>query len=477
MKKDGVAVGVVLNVLGQVAIVLSGGAVSIILARKYDKDLFGQWSIAAVYGAMVGAIIEGGLSRLLLRDASRDRAAAGRTLGAVLKGRLLLSAITVPIAMAIAWYQGHQAAALLLVFLIVLSRVFQGLLGTYQNVLIAFEYFRASNLIETARRAGMFVAVAIIALAGWSIHWAAVATLAFTAAGTTYLMRLTKTLADVDYRAPLKDYWRDGAWFWINGILFWLNSELALLILRSISGDDAMVGINAAAQRVAMLFLVIPRGVNNSIVPRLFRSAKDGKNLHKQLNATTLLLTAIAGVAAVELWVHADPIIHLAFSAKYEASIPALQVYGLFLMLNFMRTPPSWYLTTSDRLKTITVFFGVATVLTVIANLVLIPKIGGLGTAWACVASELLLFILATAVTVRATGAKILIAFALGAIPGLAALALETLLPDTLPWFVSAGIVSVLFAGAMLFAVKKLTRGWNPLGILSSDSAPVPASS
>src|SRR5262249_44592005 len=144
------------------------------------------------------------------------------------------------------------------------------------------------------------------------IEWAAAATLVFTVVGTSYLVRLTKTLVDVDYSPLPRGYWRDAFWFWANGVLFWINTEIAILLLSHLGGDTA-TGINSAAQKIPVMFMVIPRGVNNSIVPKLFRSAKDGRGLYKQLNATTLLLTAIAAIAAIELWLNAGPIINLAY--------------------------------------------------------------------------------------------------------------------------------------------------------------------
>jgi O-antigen/teichoic acid export membrane protein len=473
MKKGGVAEGVALNVLGQVAVVASGGLVSILLAREYGKEIFGQWSVAIVYGTMVGAIVEGGFARVLLRDASRDRELAGRSLGAVLKSRTLLSAITVPIALAVAWFSGMTQSAWILVLLTVLARALQGLLSSYQNVLTAFEYFRASNLVETARRTAMFLAVVAICALDLPIHWAAAATLVFTLLGTTYLTRLTKTIITVDFSGSPRGYWTDAIWSWINGFLFWVTGDIGLLILSKLAGDAA-TGVNSAAQKLAMLFLIIPRGVNYSIIPRLFRSTKDGKNLHKHLNATTLLLTAVACVAAVELWMNAEVIIHLAYSSDYADAAPALQVYGLFLMFNFMRTPPSWYLTTSDRLPTITLFLICSGVVIVGGNVLLVPKIGGIATAWVCAAAEVLTLILATSVTVKHTGPKILIAYGLGLIPGAIALGVHVSLPRAWPWYVPSAIVSITFAAAFLWVAKKLMRGWNPLGILTTDSGTRP---
>lgn len=467
LKRDSVAGGVILNVLGQAAIVASGGLVSILLARHYGKEIFGQWSVAVVYGTMVGAIVEGGLGRVLVRDASRDAASAGKSLGAVLKGRVALSFVTVPLSLIAAWFLGNSFSAWILVLLSVLARCLQGLLGSYQAVLMAFEYYRAANLVETARRAAMLFAVAAIVALDLDIHWAAVATLIFTVVGTTYLMKLTREVVQVDYSASPKGYWRDAAWFWVNGILFWINGEIALLILSNMAGDAA-TGINSAAQRLAMLFLIIPRGVNNSVVPKLFRSAKDGKNLLRQLNATTMLLTAIATFAAVELWFNAEPIVHLVYSAKYAESAPALQAYGIFLMLNFMRTPPSWYLTTSDRLRAVTFFFVISGMVTIAGNIAFIPTYGGLATAWVCAIAEAVMLILATTMTVKHTGPKILIAFALGCVPGIVALSIHLALPAELPWLLSAGTVTVLFGAAMALTIKKLMRGWNPLGIFTS---------
>lgn len=467
LTKDGVAGGVTLNVLGQVAIFATGAGVSVLLARHYGKVIFGQYSASLVYGTMVGTVVEGGLNRILVRDVSRHPENAGKSLGAVLRGRVMLSLITVPMAMVAAWEQRPDIWWLIL--LAVVARCLQGLLSSYQSLLFAFEYFRASNIVETARRFALVAAVAVIVNLDVPILWAAAATVFFTVVGTGYLVRLTNTVVKVDYSASPLGYWRDAFWFWINGMLFWINTEIALLMLSTMAGDAA-TGINSAAQKLAQVALIIPRGVNNSIVPKLFRSAKDGRDLYKHLNVTTLLLTAVATVAAVELWFNSDPIIRLVYSTKFEEAGPTLQIYGIFLMLNFMRTPPSWYLTTSDRLRTITVFFMIGAVVIVVGNLILIPQMGGIAAAYVCAISEAVMFVLATAVTVRHTGARILIAYALGMLPGALAFAVHSALPRHLPWFVSTFVVSALFIPAMYVVVKKLKASWNPFGIFGPGS-------
>lgn len=451
---------------------VAGGVVSILLARHFQAEVFGQWAVASVYAALVGTVVDGGLARLLIRDAARDPSKAGLYLGRVLKGRLALGAVVIPAALAVAAIQTRTVTAWIVVLLLVIARFVTDLLGTFSSALYAFDRFRVSNVVETYRRIGLVVATLVVVLLDLGIHWAAVATLVLSGAGARWIFKEARQVLTLEFGGEVREIARDAFWFWASGIFFWINAEIDQLMLSQIQGDRA-TGIYAAAVRLAGLFYIIPRAVNDTVVRRFFRSAKDGVGLNRQLNTTTVLLTALGSCIAVVAFLHGSSVIQLVYGDSYAESGRIFATFGLFLGVYFLRSAPSWYLTSADRVRLGAIYMASACLLNILLNLWLIPAYGPTGASWSTLSSELLLASLFVGTATAMNGLRLPLSILVGLIPGLATLAIDSSLPIAWPWMlrmVASGAVGLGIVAAMTYGLR---RGWNPMGIL--DDRPAPA--
>ncbi|MBK8011005.1 MAG: oligosaccharide flippase family protein [Deltaproteobacteria bacterium] len=456
--------GVLFNLLGKASVVASGGLVSIILARHYGKVVFGQWAAAIVYGTLVGTIIEGGLSRVLLRDASRDPSRAGKALGAILKGRLSLAALALPLAYLAAWKLSPNRAVLILSLFAATTRCLAGLFGSYSTVLFALDHHRLPNIVETVQRIAIFLSVVIATQLDQSIYVVATYVLIIGLLSAAALRVGGKRVVTADFSgSPLQD-WRDAAWFWLNGVLFWINGEVDQLMLSHMHGDSE-TGIYAAAVRLGALFLILPRALGTAIMPRLFRSAVDGKGLQRQLNSSVFILSMVGGAVAAELAFSSDIIIDLIYRRDFSAAAPVLSLIGLYLLLNFLRLIPSWFLSASDRVPMMTIVLIIGAGANIISNWFVIPRYGAIGAAASTVGSEALMLIGATILAISAAGPRMIVAAVLGLVPGLLVLATHLALAGHLPTWFTTGLTGVLCGGAIGWTLLRMRRGWNPFGL------------
>lgn len=469
LPRESLTVGFLFNLLGRAVTVVGGGLVSILLARHFQAEVFGQWAVASVYATLVGTVVDGGLARLLIRDVARDPPNAGRALGRVLKGRSALGLVVVPAALSVAAFQVNDLAAWVLVLLLVVARFVTDLSATFTSALFAFDRFKVPNLIETARRLGMVIAAVIVVVVDLPIHWAAVATLALAFFGLPYVVRETRSVLELDFSQPATDHARDAFWFWVSGIFFWINGEIDQLMLSNLAGDR-VTGIYAAAVRLVALFYIIPRAVNDTVIRRMFKSAKDGVGLNRQMNATVLLLAGLGTTVGIVMFAHGPQAIELLYGPAYRESGPVFATYGLFLAVFFVRIAPSWYLSSSDRVPLVTAYLAFACILNISANLYWIPRAGAQGAAYSTLLSELALAGLCVGTSLWLNGRKLLYSIALGVGPGGVALVVEGLSPATWPWWLRAG----LSGGAGLLGLAALgialRRGWNPFQILSDQT-------
>jgi O-antigen/teichoic acid export membrane protein len=455
-KSDGLRVGFVINLAGRASVMLSGAAISLLLARHYGAETFGRWSVATAFATLVGTVLDGGFHRLLMRDLGRSPAAARAVLLSTVTRRLQIAGVSVPLALLIAAASVGSVRTWVLVALLVLARVVWDIVGTFSSVLLAFDRFRLPNLVETGRRTLLLAAVVVLVVTDAAIEWAAIATLLLCALGSGAIIRPTLRLVS-DKLAPRPDSrWSDAAWFWLNGVLFWVNAEVDQLMLGSL-GDNYQAGIYAAAVRLVMVCMVIPRAVNDTVVRRWFRA---GKEPDDQMVVTTLLLVLAGALIGGQFVLFPREIIDLVFSTRYAESIPCFAVLGWFLIFHFARCAPSWFIATSDRVPLSTAFFATAAVGNFLANLWLIPRYGALGASYATAASELLLLLLAYGAVGR-TAPKLVLAAGLGSVPAVCAGGLALALRPHVPWYVAAA-ASLLSTAVLvvLFTRAPVVRRW-----------------
>ncbi|MFO0725586.1 MAG: flippase [Myxococcota bacterium] len=471
MQQDSLKSSVVFTLLGRLANVLSGALIGILLARHYGVEVYGQWAAASVYAMMVANVVEGGLSNTLMRDVSRDKSKAGQALGLALKGRAVLGAIAVPVALLAAWWQtGNEGFKLALTLQLVLTRFIEGAFSGWHAVLVALGRYRLTNTLEILRRVGLLIVAAALVAADFSIQWVAASGLAITVITGLIIYWRSLPWVKPTFERSVVEGWQSAFWFWISGVLYWVNGEVDQLMLSSMAGDAA-TGIYSAAYRAAMLFQIVPYVLAYVVSPKLYRSTQDGVGLHRHLNGSMLVLSALGIFVGLETWWHAGPISDLAYGAKYAASAPVLQAYGVYLFLAYVRTPASWFVATSDRLRLTTLFYAICALSNIALNLVLIPRMGPEGSAWATVASEAILLVLMLGTTVRFVDVRTAWALLIGASSGLVVVALHRLTVSLPTWYASAVVdgvvVMLLYAGL----VRAVLRGWDPLGLLSARSS------
>jgi O-antigen/teichoic acid export membrane protein len=363
----------------------------------------------------------------------------------------------VPVALLIAAVTIGNLRTWVLVALLVLARLVWDVVATFSSVLYAFDRFRIPNVVETVRRCLLLAVVVVLIVTDAAVEWAAIATLVLCILGSSAIIRPALHIIASKTAEPPASRWSDAAWFWLNGVLFWINAEVDQLLLSWLS-NDYQTGIYAAAVRLVLLCLIIPRAVNDTVIRRWFRA---GSQADTQMAMTTLLLSAAGGLIGLQFVIFPREIINLVYSARYADSAPCFVVLGAFVALHFARCAPTWFIATSDRVPLSTAFFALAAVSNFVANLWLIPRYGALGASYATTGSELLLLGLAYS-TIGRGAPKLVVAAVLGFLPALLALGVSLLLRAYLPWYVAC------FLGLTTGAASMLALGKRSLGVLQA---------
>jgi O-antigen/teichoic acid export membrane protein len=248
------------------------------------------------------------------------------------------------------------------------------------------------STLSIAQRGGLLLCAALVLWRHPTVIGLAVAMLTPVVATLVYSLYRSRTLAvnvaliagappsTLDVRVELlRDVWPIGAGIVLSALYF----RIDVLLLAWWSGTAAVATYNAMFRLVEALRL-LPAAVLAVALPALCRS--DSLRPLVRLAAS---MTIVAVVIAGGLWLVAPRLIPLLYGDGYAAGVPAFQI----LLFSFPLMTLNYALTTQlvgwHRHYAYAVVCGVALVVNVALNVVLLPALGMAGAAWATVAAEI----------------------------------------------------------------------------------------
>jgi PST family polysaccharide transporter len=158
-------------------------------------------------------------------------------------------------------------------------------------------------------------------------------------------------------------------------------------MLRQMTGTHA-VGIYAAAVRLSELWYFIPVALASSLLPALLRSRERGAGFYRErLQQFFDLNAGLAYLLAGPLWLASGWIVRVAYGPAFAEAGPVLAVHIWACVFVFLGVARGQWLVNEGLTK----FYLGATLAgagaNVLLNLMLIPRWGPLGAAWATLAS------------------------------------------------------------------------------------------
>lgn len=176
--------------------------------------------------------------------------------------------------------------------------------------------------------------------------------------------------------------------FLIAGILIMVYTQIDKIMLGQIA-DKATVGIYSAAFVISSLWMFIPNALIHSARPLVMAAKNEDEALYikrnKQLYSSIIWIGIIASIGITLL---AKPIILMVYGAQFLQSIPVLIILIWSRIFSLIGTIKSIWLTSENLGSYLIAFVGIAAVLNVCLNVLLIPHYGAIGAAVATLVAE-----------------------------------------------------------------------------------------
>lgn len=242
--------------------------------------------------------------------------------------------------------------------------------------------------------------------------------------------------------------------FLVAAIFIKINAYSDSMLLKLFL-DDAALGVYSVAYKITFAFQFIPLALTAALYPALshYQAHSPEKIRDYFLDSSKYLMVIIMPIAAGIIALAADAI-PFVYGSTYALSVGPLVILLISLPLVFLNFPIGSLLNATNAQTTQTANQGIAMVVAVTANIILIPHLRELGAATASLLSTAALFI-AGIVTIRLkTTIPLQRFFSINArivLSGIMVLCAVVFLKQVMPWYMAIAPGALVYCISLYF--------------------------
>src|SRR3984885_15172932 len=362
------------------------------LARVLGPSGWGVVVFAQAIGLVIASAVEYGFDISASRETSRQRNDPKRLsalISGVLGAKSLLAILCVAGALFSRRFTHHIAPSLALFWASTIWGVCQGI-----NMLWFFQGLERMRLASVLEIGGKVLAtLSIFVLVhkpedGWKV-------MAAQCVGCVVAHGVTVVLAyrEVGFQWPTpSSVWnalRLGGSMFLFRTVQGLSGSVNRLVLGSVA-PVAVLGEYAGAERITRVFQQGMWPVNQALYPKMTQQAQnDPSGALKTVRLSLFFLGGVGAFFGVAIFLGAPLLVHLALGPAFQEAVPVLRVFSLWIPLIALTTVIIFQLLLPNHLDNQFNLVNVtAGLIGIGASLLLAPRFGAIGIAWAAVGAQ-----------------------------------------------------------------------------------------
>lgn len=369
-----------------------------ILARNLGQENLGKYYLAISITTIFAIFIDLGLVNVLTREVAKTQEKAERLLGNVLTIKIPLSILALLGTVLTIYVLGYDSFIKQLVYISAISMILDSFTSTFFSVSRGFHnlFFESISAIVFQLIVMGFGLFALFS--GWDLRYIIFALALASIFNFFYSFLVLKLKLKLKirflYEKKFVKLLINLAWpFGAYAILQRLYTYLDSVFLSVFSGESA-VGVYQVPFKIIFALQFLPLAFTASLYPALSYYWLNNK---KQLKVTFIrainYLTIISIPIVFGTIFLADKIV-LLFSDSFIEAILPLQIIMTSLFFIFLNYPIGSLLNACDKQKKNTQNMLITTVVSIILNILLIPKYGVLGASITVLFTNFLMFTL-----------------------------------------------------------------------------------
>ena len=364
-----------------------GFFINIYVIRYLGPSQFGLLSYAISFVMLFSAIAALGLDNIVVRDLVKESEKRNELLGSAFFLRLIGAVISLLLIALGVVLTSESSYNIILISIIAVSSIFQAF-----NV-IDF-YFQSTVKIKYSVyvRTFAFIIPTVIKLfliiyKYELIYFAIVTSLENILMSIGFIVvyqfnklkifqwQVTKSRA----LQLLKDSWP----LILSGLVISIYMKIDQIMIKKML-TDTEVGLYAAAVKISEAWYFIPLSISSSLFPAIINAKKNSEILY--LNRLQKLYDLLAGIAiaiSVPVTFWAGDIINILLGVKYLPAASVMTIYIWAGVAVFLSVASSQFLVSENLTKVAFLRSFIGMIINVILNLIFIPSMGIVGSAWA----------------------------------------------------------------------------------------------
>ena len=360
--------------------------------RALGPAEYGRYSWAVSFAGLFGAIATLGMDSLVVRDLARTPDQAGEVLGTAQAMRLAAGAVAWVAASVAALAFRDDGASRSLVAIVAASSLFLGA-GV-------FELWFQARLATRGTSLGRVGVAVLVQLVRGALILASAPTWAFgllytagnaLVVAVALMLFLTTRAPEVRLRfsgSRARALARDTVPLALSALAIAVYLKVDQVMLVALVGDREN-GVYAPAAMLSEIFYFLPVAIAASAFPVIVRAREElpAADLDLRLQQFYDAMAALGYAVAVSMALLAGPIVGLLFGPAYGETTGVLRVHVASFLFTTLGIARGRFLIADGRTWFAFASTAMGAGVNVVLNLVLIPRHGALGAAWATVAA------------------------------------------------------------------------------------------
>lgn len=371
----------------------------IYLARYLGSLEFGKLAFAIAFATILGLISDAGLKTYVQREIARNYEVASKYISQALLVKVFLSSITFILISLIINRLGYQRDTVVVVYIIglyIIVNSFNVFLNFVFRAFEKMEYELVTSLIGRIVHIGLVIIALFLKLdlkyICLSFLGGALTNLFFC---SFFLFRkITRFCFGIDFgfwKLLLKNSWQ----FLLAEVFTEIYFRVDSVMLSVMKGDKEVGYYNAAYQLIEALARLIPVSFGSAMFPVLastfITSKEDFKKYFDKGMSFLIILTFPFTVGTFLL---SNSLIVTVYGNGFMKSVNSMRILSFSLIFMFLNSLLLITLCCINKQNVFSAITGVSAVVNILSNLLLIPRLGCLGSSICTVLTEGVLFFL-----------------------------------------------------------------------------------
>ena len=359
------------------------------------NEAYGFYYVIFSFSYIFNILLDLGLTNFNTRNIAQHPQLIGKHLSGILGIKLLLLGLYVVVTFTVGLLLGYGSEEFRLLALLTLCQFLNSLILYLRSNFEGLLLFRWDSLFSVLDRLLMIVICGCLL---WSplrerfnIYWFVYAQLA--AYGLTALLALVVIGRKAGLRRLRWDrrfffvILRKSAPFALLVLLMAAYGHVDSIVLRAMASDE-QAGIFAGAFRLLDALTMVAYLVSVPLLPVFSRLCREGEAVTPYLRLVfwPMMLFAIGAAVACAVW--AVPVMRLLYHGRAALYVPVFRVIIFGIIPIGLTYIFGTLLTAGGYLRQLNTFAAVSLVLNIAVNMLLIPRLGAVGSAWASLSTQ-----------------------------------------------------------------------------------------